>query len=90
MTSAAVPAVSGAASLVPPVSSTGAPLPLKSVQSAYMAGSAVHSAQLRSPGATTSTVAPFWAKPAELSPLMLLSIQPLTPGAVMSPTPVWA
>ena len=90
MTSAAVPAVSGAASLVPPVSSTEEPLPLKSVQSAYIAGFAVHSAQLRSPGATTSTVEPLWAKPPELSPLMLLSIQPLTPGAVMPPIPVWA
>ena len=90
MTSAATPAVSGAASLVPPCSSTGAGWPEKLVQSAYFAGSAVHSAQLRSPGATTSTVAPFWAKPPELSPLMLLSIQPFTPGAVMSPIPVCA
>ena len=75
---------------MPPVSSTEAPLPAKLVQAAYFAGSGVHSAQLRSPGATTSTVEPFWAKPPELSPLMLLSSQPFTPGAVMPPIPVWA
>ena len=53
MTSAAVPAVSGAASLVPPDCSTAAGLPAKLVHSKYSAGLGVHSAQFRSPGATS-------------------------------------
>src|SRR5260370_37166722 len=90
MTSEATPAVSGEDTLVPPESSTAAGRPKKSVQAANFAGFGVHSAQFRSPGATTSTVRPSWAKPPELSPLMLLSIQPFTPGTVMPPIPVWA
>src|SRR5579875_3062528 len=90
MTRAAVPAVSGEASLVPPVSSTDAGLPKKFVQAAYRFGNGLHSAQFRSPGATTSTVRPFCAKPAELRPLMLLFSQPFTPGALIAPMPVCA
>ena len=89
MTSAATPAVSGDASLVPPWSSIDAGLPLKSVQSTYW-GSGLHSAQFRSPGATTSTVEPDWVKPAEDNALMLLFSQPLIPGKLIPPIPVWA
>ena len=80
MTSAAAPAVSGADSLVPPLSCTALALPLKSVQSAYMSMSVEHSAQPSSPGATNEIVVPSCSKPLELSELMLLSSQPVTPN----------
>ena len=80
MTSAAAPAVSGADSLVPPVCCDRAGWPARSAHSLYIAVSVEHSAQLSSPGATSEMVEPSCGKPLELSELMLLSSQPVTPG----------
>src|SRR5579871_2741294 len=80
MTSAAAPAVSGEDSLVPPVSWKGSP-----AQSWY-AGEAEHSAQLRSPGATRSTVLPSCATPPDDSAEMLSSrYRSCCPGRLMPP-----
>ena len=76
MTSAAAPATSGAASLVPPDSSTGEALPRKLTQSAYSATSAVQEEKDRSPGATRSRVRPSWVNPPLESELMLSFSQP--------------
>jgi hypothetical protein len=73
MTSAAAPAVSGAASLVPPLCMTDEGAPVSFVQSAYCLTSAVQSVQFRSPGATRSTVRPSSVTPPDDRELMLLS-----------------
>ena len=68
MTSAAVPAVSGEDSLVPPKSSIGVAVPAKLTQSVKSLGLVEHSAQPRSPGATISgVIGPLWLKPPELN-----------------------
>jgi hypothetical protein len=69
MTSAAVPAVSGADSLVPPLT----PSPLAAGLSTAV--------QFRSPGATRSTVRALCVMPPELSELMLSLVQPVAPNA---------
>src|ERR1041385_3167237 len=77
MTSAAAPAVSGDDWLVPPNSWMLDGRPTLFRQPAYSAGLAVHTAQPRSPGATTSTVCgPNCVKPPEDRPEMLSLIQP--------------
>ncbi len=73
MTSAAAPAVNGEASLVPPLNSMSLAAPESLVQSEYIATSAEHSAQFRSPGATRSIVLPAWVNPPEERSEMLSS-----------------
>ena len=68
MTSAASPAVRGAASLVPPKNSIGEGAPLKVAQSVKRACLVEHSAQDASPGASTSTMrGRLSVKPPELN-----------------------
>ncbi len=90
MTRAATPAVSGAASLVPPSRLTSEALPAKLLHAENSLRLGVQSVQFRSPGATTSTVFPSWVNPPELRPLMLLPIQPVMPLVKIPPTPVCA
>ena len=78
MTSAAAPATSGAAWLVPPLAVTSDGWPRKLTHEEY-SGDGVHEAKDASPGATRSRVRPFWVKPPDDSELMLPLSQP--PGA---------
>ena len=79
MTSAAVPEVSGADTLVPPAAQIGGGLApwSMSAQPKKCAVSLLHSDQPRSPGAATSTVCGLNSVvPSELSAVMLLVSQP--------------
>src|ERR1700761_6772725 len=87
ITRAASPAVSGEDSLVPPNTSMGDGLPLKSLHSWNRSVFVEHSDQPESPGATTSTVrALCCAKPAELNADRLLLMNPFFGVSGMAPS----